>query len=184
MKILFLDLDGVANGHERHANGYCGTKPECVAQLNRVIAATDCKLVISSAWRYLVVNESMTLLGLENLLLTHGLDCKGRVAGLTREDRSLSDKHERGKQVREWINSYLSFNLRLDRYAVVDDDDELGIPEAGHPFVKTDGKVGLTEADADKLIALLGRIERRDVGIAPGQGSTPGMGEGRMGDGD
>ena len=161
MKILFLDLDGVANGHERHANGYYGTKPECVAQLNRVIAATDCKLVISSAWRYLVHNRHMTIIGLENLLLTHGVDAKGRVFSVTRNDLNISDKHERGKQITEWIREYANGGSPFG-YAVVDDDNELGIPEAGHPFVKTDGKVGLTEADADRLIDILGRNQNEE----------------------
>lgn len=41
----------------------------------------------------------------------------------------------------------------------MDDDNEIGIPEAGHPFVKTDGEVGLTSADADKLILLLNEVK-------------------------
>ena len=127
-----------------------------MAQLNRVIAATDCKLVISSAWRYLVHNKHMTLTGLENLLLTHGVNCHERVIGITRMDRNLSDKHERGKQIHDYLNNLeASVCGPSDRYAVVDDDGEIGIPEAGHPFVQTDGKVGLTASDADRLIELL-----------------------------
>jgi hypothetical protein len=37
------------------------------------------------------------------------------------------------------------------------DDLDLGIREAGHPFVQTDGAVGLTVADAERLVELLGR---------------------------
>lgn len=96
MKILSLDLDGVLNDHSKHANGYCGTKPEFVSQLNRVIAATDCKLVISSARRYLVHGGHMTTTGFTNLLLTHGVDAHARVIGVTRKDIDLADKHERG----------------------------------------------------------------------------------------
>lgn len=152
MKVLFLDIDGVLNDHAKHANGYCGTKPECVAEMNRVLAATGCKIVISSAWRYMVLCGSMTLNGLEQLLLTHGLACNGRLIGFTRRDVS-AEVSDRGAQIREWLMLHGS---DVERYAVVDDLD-LGISECGHPFVQTDGARGLTEADADRLIELLGR---------------------------
>ena len=152
MKILVLDVDGCLNGHELNQAGVCGIRPECVAQLNRVIEKTDCQLVISSAWRYLIHSGSMTVVGFERLLQTHGVNAYQRIAGITRQDANLSDKHERGKQIRDWLSGAMG----VERYAVIDDDDdEIGIPEAGHPFVKTDGKVGLTEADADRLIELL-----------------------------
>lgn len=153
MKLLFLDIDGVLNGHEKNEAEVCGIKPECASQLNRIIEQTDCKLVISSAWRYLIHSGVMNTVGFERMLNTHGVRVYKRIAGVTRPDANLSDKHERGKQIRDWVNG--THRSEIERYAVVDDDDELGIPEAGHPFVKTDGKVGLTEADADRLIALL-----------------------------
>ncbi len=152
MKYLFLDIDGVLNGHEKQANGYCGINPQCVDRLNRVITETDCRIVISSAWRYMI-GENMRLVGFENLLLTHGLAVVGRIVGRTRDDRNLSDKHERGKQIRDWLDSCHA--AKGCRYAVVDDDDEVGIPESGHPFLQTDGNKGLTDADADTLIRLL-----------------------------
>lgn len=43
----------------------------------------------------------------------------------------------------------------MTTFAAVDDDDD-GFAAAGIPAVITDGKRGLTEADADRLIALLG----------------------------
>jgi hypothetical protein len=35
------------------------------------------------------------------------------------------------------------------------DDLDLGISAAGHPFVHTDGKIGITDENADELIRLL-----------------------------
>ncbi len=48
----------------------------------------------------------------------------------------------------------MKMNHRHATYAVVDDLD-LGISEAGHPFVQTDGTAGLHEEDAARLVDLL-----------------------------
>jgi len=74
MKVIFLDIDGVLNGHEfcEHAKS-CGINPECVCELNRIIAATDAKIVLSSAWRYMVHGGALTLKGFEYMLRTHGV---------------------------------------------------------------------------------------------------------------
>jgi phage terminase Nu1 subunit (DNA packaging protein) len=40
------------------------------------------------------------------------------------------------------------------------DDQDLGIHAAGHPFVKTNGKYGLTDRDVAKAIRLFERTAR------------------------
>ncbi len=58
MKIIFLDIDGVLVNHEtvcKHVT-FEGRRfnpfhPACVAQLNRIIEATDAEIVVSSSWR-------------------------------------------------------------------------------------------------------------------------------------
>ena len=65
MKALFLDFDGVLNSHEflyvaarnrdyeeRAGNEHMELDPVAVARLNRVIAATGAKVVVSSSWRH------------------------------------------------------------------------------------------------------------------------------------
>lgn len=149
--ILFLDCDGSGlNGHERHPNGYCGSRPDVVARLNRVIAATDCVLVVTSAWRYLVHSGQMTVLGLESLLLTHGVAAHCRVAAVTRRDAAPEDC-DRGRQVADWLVANAAAGP--GRYAVLD-DLELDIPVHGHPFVHVAGGDGMDDAAA-ALIALL-----------------------------
>lgn len=145
---LFLDVDGVLNDHTYNAVAESTTiLPRCVKQLNRVLGETGCNIVLSSAWRYLVHNKAMKLVGFECLLRSHGVECKGKIVGLTRKDRYVNDPTERGRQVFEYVTKH-----KLEQWAVVDDLD-LGF--GGMPFVQTDGKVGLTSADADKLIELL-----------------------------
>lgn len=150
---LFLDVDGALNGHERGVNGYCSTRPPLVDLLNQLIGRTDCLLVISSAWRYLVHNGHMTVVGLENLFLTHGLDCRLRVAGILRPDLSPM-QCDRGPQIQDWLDAY---GFGLVSYAVVDDLD-LEITSRGHPFVQTDGTIGMTAQDAARLEVLLGPV--------------------------
>src|SRR4051812_40049868 len=75
MKIVFLDLDGVLNGHERFENGYYGIRQENVAELNFLLKSVPtAKIVLISSWRYMLY-DSMTLDGFTNLLLSHGVNC-------------------------------------------------------------------------------------------------------------
>jgi hypothetical protein len=148
--LVFLDLDGVINDHTEHDNGYCGSLPWCVAQLNRILRQTGANIVISSTWRYLIP-EAMTPSGFQCLLLSHGIDCRDRIVGMTCRDEELMP---RGRQIRQWLDS--NTNGSSPPYLVLDDLD-LGIREFGHPFVQTDWKVGLTSADADAAIELLCR---------------------------
>lgn len=149
--LVFLDVDGVLNDHSTYANGYCGLKPECVAQFNRVLQETSADIVLSSAWRYLVLSGSMDLRGLTNLFLTHGLDCYGRIVGVTPSDEDIP---VRGRQIRAWLNEYGDGR----RYVVIDDmddEDDFRITANGHPMIQTDGNVGMTEIDADWVIEKL-----------------------------
>jgi len=162
MKLLFLDIDGVLNTHEVDPEVLCGRfLPSHVSHLNRVLRETDARIVLSSAWRYFVYRNEMNLAGLDWLLRSHGV-IAGRLVGITREDTMVRPvtfcgnaaawpmTNERGQQIADWrVN-----NGHTDAYAVVDDLD-LGISESGHPFVQTDGKVGLTHHEACRLIQLL-----------------------------
>lgn len=152
MKVLFLDIDGVANRHVPHANGYCGMDGDCVARLNRVIAATDCRVVVSSSWRYMVLCGAMNLIGLEHLLLTHGLDARKRVLGVTPSDEITGGHERRAQQVAAWLRDNA---VGVTRWAVVD-DRPYDFPPPPYPFVHVAESAGLTAADADRLIELLG----------------------------
>lgn len=161
--ILFLDIDGVLNAHEFDAECLCGRiHREKVDRLNHVLRATGARVVLSSAWRYLVHRGEMNLKGMEWLLRSHGM-LANRLAGITRLDTMVERPtydgtpeswpltNERGEQIREW----LAINTAVEPPYLVIDDLDLGIRESGHPFVQTDGKVGLTEADADRAILML-----------------------------
>lgn len=137
MKVIFLDIDGVLNRHQQHENGYCGTDPECVRHFNRLLAnAPDWKIVISSAWRYLILNGAMTLKGFESMLLTHGLNVKDRIAGRTRAD------HHRDEPRRLQITDWLAEQSETVESILVIDDLELYGGDEPEFFIKTRPDIG------------------------------------------
>ncbi len=154
LAVVFLDIDGVLNAHDRHpSTGYCSIDRGCAVRLGRILDATGARIVMTSSWRYLVHSGSMTIEGLRNLLFTHWID-GSRLLGITRRDitdgTDLPTVTDRGTQIMEWLND----NLYVGLYVVMDDMD-LGTTNYGHPFIQTDGKVGLTDADASRAIQIL-----------------------------
>lgn len=180
IRLIFLDIDGVLNNHVCDPMSMCGEIDSAkVRILNRVLFTTGAKLVLSSAWRYILFRREAKIEGIEWLLRSHGLH-SGRIIGLrdkyrvigpfaatTRSDtlkRKAYDgtpgswpmENERGEQIRDWLRNfwtYLDYGQKA-RYVVIDDLD-LGIREAGHPFVQTNGGMGLTDADANLVTDLL-----------------------------
>ena len=166
MKVLFLDIDGVLNGHEYDDEAAsCNIRRELVKILNRVITETGCKIVLSSAWRYMILGGQMTEQGFGYMLRTHGLICRGGsmnlIVGHTREDDPSVDpkdlrEDERAMQIKDWLAWRSQFTPPVIAFATVDDEEQ-GFAKHGIPAVITDGKTGLTEADADRLIEIFGR---------------------------
>jgi len=162
--VIFLDIDGVLNRHEWDAAVMCGQiHRDKVQLLNDVLRATGAKIVLSSAWRYILYRGEMDLMGLEWLFRSHGM-LADRLIGVTRKDTMVRpttfspetwpQHNERGQQIADWRTE----SGHAGPYVVVDDLD-LGISDAGHPFVLVEGDVGLTAADAAEMIQLLSRVE-------------------------
>lgn len=159
MKALFLDIDGVLNGHEKLESGYCGIRYECAKRLNRILdAVPDFQIVVSSAWRYMTYRGDMTIAGFEYLLLVHGIKAYQRVHGVTEADPVAAEPCHfdsetwkangirwRADQIREYISQH-----GITCYVVIDD-----LPLEIERFVRTDGECGLTDDDANKVISFL-----------------------------
>jgi hypothetical protein len=155
-KLIFLDVDGVLNAHEWVGEAEsCDVRRDCVSRLNRIIRETGAKVVISSAWRYMVLGGAMTLDGFAYMLRTHGLTAGAEIIGLTCPDEQIP---LRGDQIADWLFRRQVTNPP-PRYVVLDDDDGGGVIQCqgrhDHPFVHVDGSAGLTDADADRAIAIL-----------------------------
>jgi HAD domain in Swiss Army Knife RNA repair proteins len=153
---LFLDIDGVLNNHDFDKDAQSnGIHKEKAEMLNVILKRTDAKIVLISAWRYLVHRGDMTLSGLEYLLCSHGI-MKGRLIGITRMDTMIDGKpvpNERGKQIHDWLLDNVPDGTPY-KYVVMDDLD-LGISEACHPFVQTEDAIGMRPDDAYRAIQIL-----------------------------
>jgi hypothetical protein len=98
----------------------------------------------------------MTLKGLEKLLLTHGIDCEDRLAGVTQPDNEtsgfltsslLGSHHYREVQIQDWIQEH-----HPAKFAVLDD---YKLPDLSARQVRTERHLGLTDDDAARVIGLL-----------------------------
>lgn len=156
--VLFLDIDGVLNNHVMNAHSESNTLlPECVEEFNRILLEVQPRVILSSAWRYMVSAGAMTLPGFAYMLRTHGVHklISQLLYGVTRSDEVLPT---RGSQIRRWLDDSNAV-FSLVRSFVVLDDAPAGMcfnPVADR-LVKTDGNVGLTETDADRVIEMLRR---------------------------
>jgi hypothetical protein len=147
-KVIFLDIDGVLNDHTYDNMAESNTlKKKCVDNFNHLLLQTDAKIVISSAWRYLILGKHMSLLGFEAMLRTHGVACQGRLIGTTLPDETV---YSRENQIREFLES-LRERGKI-KYAVIDD---LPLELSSDVFVRTDGNVGLTMNDVEKIVKIL-----------------------------
>lgn len=158
--IIFLDIDGVLNDHTPLPSRYCGIKLECVHNLNKILdAIPEARIVISSAWRYLILRGEMNLKGFEMLLLVSGVKCWGKVVGHTEPDGRIEDEPDHHDNAEAWHTAGLKWRVNqiekwvaennVGKYIIIDD-----LPLIGNHFYQTDGTKGLTETDAENIIRL------------------------------
>lgn len=149
MRFLFLDVDGVLNTERALMdNGHCGINQNCVRRLNRILRQfPDLRLVLSSTWRYMVINGDMTLRGFEEMLMTHGVDCYNMMHGVTASDEvyDFNGDQVRRRQIEDYVDAH-----RPRAYVVLDDID-LGMERQ----IRIVGRRGLQDADAEGAIAVL-----------------------------
>lgn len=161
---LFIDIDGVLNSHDINTYGYNTIHRDKIERLNQIVKATDAEVVISSAWRYMMLAKrpAMTIDGFRYMMMTHGLASFVKVVGHTKSDEEIP---ERGDQIADYL---LTHGMRP--YVVLDDGSE--VPQEttrsmtqslydrhGDRWLVIDGAVGLTDANVAEAIAIL-RTER------------------------
>jgi hypothetical protein len=171
MRVLFLDVDGVLNSarwwqtrekmpraeweDENHRlDPRHFVDPENVAVLNRLLDASDARIVLASTWR------NPHSVG-DNRMLLHRMGvakARQRVIGatpdLSQQRRSgLLLGKERGHEIQAWLNANAEV-WGVESYVIVDDDADMLY--LAPRLVQTDNRVGLTEADAARVLALFG----------------------------
>jgi hypothetical protein len=124
-KTIFLDIDGVLNGHEwchipdQYAPRVNPGPAQC---FNSLINQTQANVVISSSWRHWVLKGYMTVEGFERMLKSHSVIC--HVIGTTcdnHKDEPPAPPHtehpvNRAKQIKAYVNKN-----NLEKWIAIDD---------------------------------------------------------------
>lgn len=135
IKVLFLDVDGVLNTYR----DWDTLSPDLdIRRLNRilvdrllgVVEQTACKLVLSSTWRF---DEGSV--GFLKQMKLDIYSCTGNAQNF------------RGFEIEEWLSN----NLEVERYVIVDDDSDMLERQLPY-FVQTDPEHGLTETVAYRIV--------------------------------
>jgi hypothetical protein len=123
--------------------------PDCVAALNRIIEATDARMVSSSVWRMHGVVR------MREILKTWGV--RGTVIGCTPDlahpakGKVIIEAVERGTEIQQWLDNY--HRTEIEAFAIIDDDSDMN---GLSPYlIQTQVEPGLTLQDAERAIRLL-----------------------------
>lgn len=141
MKILFLDIDGVCNNQKtRERQGdtsFIGIKPELAELVRDIVAATDCKIVLSSTWRMFPDSKKWAE--------DHIAPFYDQTIDLQRGAKW--GVVERGYEILEWLNGHPD----VERYAILDDNSDM-LPSQMPNFFQTTWERGLTPEIRDRVI--------------------------------
>lgn len=157
---VFLDFDGVLNHTDWFKTRRERRKPDdwrwdslsfdrvCVERLNRLLAQTGARVVVSSSWRtgpYRGGRETLRApQWLESLLRRHGFD--GLVLDVTPNLGGM-----RGDEIRAWLGARAEPGAA---FVILDDDGEA---ELDGRLVRTDFRAGgLLDVHVDRAIRMLG----------------------------
>lgn len=150
MKVIFLDIDGVLNNsHTRTTtrDGWCFVDDELVANLKKVVDATDAKIVLSSTWRDGWHWEDESL----NDISFIDLRKKFQEFGMRISSKTGDWKKNRGLEIEEWLNNWKGESI--ESFIIIDDWSDIG-PFKDH-LLQTNPKFGFTETDAELAICFL-----------------------------
>lgn len=145
MKVLFLDIDGVCNSlayaRLNGLNLWNKVDPEACAIVQRIVAETGCKVVLSSTWRLYPDSRAVVRKQVcQYIDCTPNLQGEGGHYGIT----------ARGVEIKHWLDRH----HEVERYAILDDNSDM-LP--GQPLFLTTFDKGLTHGIADKVIKYLNR---------------------------
>ena len=176
MKVLFLDIDGVLNSENWFAYRiYCVKNnmvnilmnfvdtddrnikhkltmldDRAIANLNRIIEETGCKVVLSSSWRSSIESENIFT---QNLLKLKGF--KYEFYDVTPRLWFSDFSIRRGEEIKFWLDKE-SEKHEIESFVILDDDSDM-LPEQLNNFIHVDGQVGLTDRDVLTAIEILNK---------------------------
>lgn len=177
MNVVFLDVDGVLNsesyalkleerhralGHEDPARPKRETTCDCfklyhqidrdaVARVNRLVAVTASKIVISSSWR-----KRFDPPELERILVEHGLVAE--IIGVTPDGHvspemlivyGALERMYRGYEIDFWLRKH----PEVDRFVILDDGSDMAMHK--NRLVQTDCEEGLLDDHVELAIRVM-----------------------------
>jgi hypothetical protein len=168
MRVIFLDIDGVLNserfnrkleeqhrqlGHHEVCECFKLTRQidrEAITRLNRLVAETDAKIVVSSSWRTLLDPPE-----LYRVLGEHGLVAEiiGETPdGYDDEMRAIyefPDRVFRGHEIDFWLKKH----PEVDRFVILDDASDMVMHK--NRLVQTDCEEGLLDEHVELAIRMM-----------------------------
>lgn len=146
---LFLDIDGVLNGHSWNEEAQSNTLDKrCVWCFNQILRAKEPKVVIISAWRYMINNYAITTRGFEYLLRTHGVSAKLNIVGTTASDEQYPTRDAQ-------IQQYLDENEIYNKFIILDDMDMGWCVAMGGHWYQPSSYHGLRRKDIQPILNLM-----------------------------
>ena len=136
MKVLFLDIDGVLR-----TTGHIDIlEPALILHLKRIVEETGVKIVLSSDWRKKFLDLKMA----EQQLGFFGIEIFDVTPIVL---PSLLSSKCRWQEIKEWMK-----DKEIEKFAIVDDDEDGMIPDNPDTFFFTDWREGLTKEKAEEII--------------------------------
>lgn len=139
MKVLFLDIDGVANCRstsQRH-RGYIGIDPLMAFRIGKILLDTEAVMVLSSTWR---------------LWPETRLEVSRQISKIHDVTPDLRGDF-RGAEVKAWLKDH----PEIERYAILDDNSDF-YPD--QPLFKTKWETGITEEIAKQVTDYLNDVQK------------------------
>ena len=172
--LIFLDFDGVLNTENHFAKmtvegvptrDYYGPKfdPKAVANLQKIIEATDAWIIVSSSWRYMGLKDLQRMWADRNLpgwiagiTPLHTDDDKLLETDLSQQDEITAEmfNSSRGNEIKAYFDEVLKVSSETQRYVILDDLKDV-LPEQEDHFLRIDPIVGITEKDVEKAVEVL-----------------------------
>lgn len=161
-KILFLDIDGVLNYNQYYIRGRRDATyplseicPIAIDNLNKIVAETGCKVVISSTWRHSGIDYC------RNVLKECG--CIAEIIDITPSLDRVGEWAIRGNEILKWLHDnklykYNQYEVADHDYAILDDDTDM-LYQQRHNFFKCNPDTGLTEDITGRIIQFLGTLK-------------------------
>lgn len=163
MKVIFLDFDGVLNSWAWWARQPPRTRdqheylldPAAIGLVNQLVMRTGAHVVISSSWRLnSMMKPAATLCacGFTGVVLGQTPD------GSRRYGSHIYVARVRGQEIQQWLDE--EPREPVESFVILDDDSDMVHLADRH--IKTSQSIGLTQADVDRAVVMLGGAAPKD----------------------